>query len=432
MDILIKNVKIITGDTDCMYGGEGCIGITGGRISHIGASIPETTAKTRILDASGMIAMPGLQNAHTHSPMVLLRNLAADKPLEKWLGESIIPIEDRMTREDIRAGSVLGIAEMIRSGTTAFLDMYFESDITAEAALESGIRANISLGLLTSHMMKEGIGAAKGFCRSFFDNYDGAGGGRIRTSLEVHSVYLYDEKTLSESADFARETGMTAHIHLHETKTEVENSIAEYGCNPLEICRKSGLLDGAATAAHCVWMDGEDIVKMKEYGVIPVHNPSSNMYLGSGFAPVAAMLKAGIRPALGTDGAASNNNLDMFNEMRMAALIHKGACLDASAVDAKSVIGMATASGAAAIGFPETGVLKEGAAADIILIDTDKPKNTPMTDPVNAVVYSTGGSDVDTVIVDGRILMEKGELLTIDEERAKHDARKASNRLLGR
>jgi 5-methylthioadenosine/S-adenosylhomocysteine deaminase len=224
---------------------------------------------------------------------------------------------------------------------------------------------------------------------------------------------------------------MAVHIHLHETKTEVENSIAKYGCNPLEICRKSGLLDGATTAAHCVWMDGEDIAKMKEYGVVPVHNPSSNMYLGSGFAPLPAMLKAELKPALGTDGAASNNNLDMFNEMRMAALIHKGTGLDASAVDAKSVIGMATSSGAAAIGFPESGVLKAGAAADIILIDSDKPKNSPMINPVNAVVYSTGGADVDTVIVDGKILMEKGELLTLDEERAKYDARKASSRLLG-
>ncbi len=431
MDILIENADIITGSTDRMYIGKGFIGITDGRISHMGDKPPAFTEKTKRLDATGMTAMPGLQNAHTHSPMVLLRNYAADKPLEKWLGESILPVEDRMTREHIRAGTVLALAEMIKSGTTAFLDMYFESDVTADEVIKSGMKANISLGLLTSHRLGEGVDKAKDFCRDFFKKYDGTAGGRLKTSLEVHSVYLYDEKTLRESAGFAAQTGMIVNIHLHETKSEVDDAIAGYGCSPIQICNKYGLLEGRTVAAHAVWMDSTDLEIMKEKNVVPVHNPSSNMYLGSGFAPIPAMLEMGIKPALGTDGAASNNNLDMLVEMRMAALIHKGRKLDASAVNASQVIEMATSTGAKAMGFCDSGVLCEGAAADLILIRSDTPSNAPVINPLNAVVYSTGGADVDTVIVDGRILMQGRRLTTIDEEKAMFDAQKAASELLG-
>lgn len=431
MDILIENANIITGSTDCMYKGIGFIGITGKNISYMGETAPEITDKTKRINASGMIAMPGLQNAHTHSSMVLLRNYAADKSLEKWLGESILPVEDKMTREHIRAGTVLALAEMIKSGTTAFLDMYFECDVTAEEVIKSGMKANISLGLLTSHKLNESVDEAKKFCREFFNKYNGSAEGRLKTSLEVHSVYLYDEKTLMQSAEFAAETGMSVHIHLHETKSEVKEAIIKYGCNPIQICERCGLLDGPVVAAHAVWMNASDLDIIKEKNIVPVHNPSSNMYLGSGFAPIPQMLKKGIKPALGTDGAASNNNLDMFCEMRMAGLIHKGKNLDASAVKAEQVIEMATSTGAKAMGFDKSGILCEGSLADLILIRTNIPSNTPAINPVNAVVYSTGRADVDTVIVDGNILMRDRQLLTIDEEKAMFDAQKATSELLG-
>ncbi|MBN2558656.1 MAG: amidohydrolase [Clostridia bacterium] len=429
MDILIENARIITGFAGAMYAGRGFIGITGDEITYVGETAPEKTEVRKRIDAGRMIAMPGLMNAHTHSPMVLMRNYAADRTLDDWLYKSIIPIENKLTREHIRNGSMLAIAEMIKSGTTAFLDMYFDVDCTAEAALEAGIRANVSLGLLTSHNMNNGLEDAKAFCRKFYSRYHGAGNGLLRTSLEVHSVYLYNEGTLRDSAEFAAETGMTVNIHLHETKSEVERAYGEYGMSPIGICRETGLLDGPVAAAHTVWLTDQDMDIIKEKKVVPVHNPSSNMYLASGFAPVPEMLAKGIRVALGTDGAASNNDLDMFGEMHIAGLIHKGRTLDPTAVSAENVIEMACANGAQAMGFGASGTIRTGNKADIILVDADGLHNVPMLNPVNAMVYSTSGADVDTVIINGRTVMENRRLMTMDEEKIRYNLKKSASEL---
>lgn len=426
MDILIENAHIITGRKDNMYKGRGFIGVTGDKITYIGKTRPMEFLPQKIIKADNMIALPGLQNAHTHAPMVLMRNYVTDLPLEIWLKNYIMPIEDKLTREHLRNGSMLAIAEMIKSGTTAFLDMYFEVDITAEAALEAGIRANISMGLLTSHMMDQGLMKAKKFCRAFYRKYMGKGNGLINTNMEVHSVYLYDEKMLFAAADFARETGLHINIHLHESKIEVQNSIAQYGLSPIMECLKCGILDVPVTAAHTVWMDDGELDIMKEKNVRPVHNPSSNMMLGSGLAPIAKMLEKGIPIALGTDSAASNNDMDMFGEMHMAGLLHKGRELDATVVKAEEILEMATKNGAEAMGFKNTGILEEGMKADIILVDVGKLHNTPMLNPVAALIYSTKGDDVDTVIVNGKILMEKRELKTIDEEKIIYNANKSA------
>ncbi|MFO7612629.1 MAG: amidohydrolase family protein, partial [Clostridia bacterium] len=286
-----------------------------------------------------------------------------------------------------------------------------------------------SLGLLTSHNMNNGLEDAKAFCRKFYSKYHGAGNGLHRTSLEVHSVYLYNEKTLRDSAEFAAETGMTVNIHLHETKSEVERSCAEYGMPPIGICLETGLFDGPAVAAHTVWITDEDMDIIKGKGVMPVHNPSSNMYLASGFAPIPEMLAKGIRVALGTDGAASNNDQDMFGEMHLAGLIHKGRSLDATAVSAEKVIEMACANGAKAMGFEGAGAILVGKKADIILVDAEGLHNVPMLNPVNAMVYSTKGSDVDTVIINGRIIMESRELRTMDEEKVRYNLKKSAAEL---
>lgn len=427
MDILIKNVRIITGDLISMNAGIGNIGITGDSISYIGK---EEKQARRVIDGKGMIAMPGLQNAHTHTSMVLMRNYVTDKPLEKWLEEGIFPIEAKLNRTHIKNGSLLALVEMIKSGTTSFLDMYYEVDVTAEAVLQAGVRANIALGLLTSHNKESDLENSKTEWKNFHKVYNGAGNGLLRTSLEVHSVYLYDEKGLRDSAEFAKETGTMIHCHLNETRSEVENSIEKYGVSPIREFLKCGLLDVPVTAAHTIWVDDEEMDIMLEKGVRPVHCASSNMFLGSGFAPVPKMLEKGIPVSLGTDGAASNNNLDMIQEMAFAALIHKGNNLDPTLVNSKQSIAMATANGAKAIGFEDTGILKEGFKADLVLINSDKPHNTPLLNSLNALTYSTKGSDVDTVIVNGKILMENRELKTLDEEKIKFNAHQSAKELL--
>lgn len=427
MDLFIKNVRIITGDSICMDAGLGNIGINKGIIEYIGHEIMPAD---RIIDGKGMVAMPGLQNAHSHTSMVLMRNRITDKPLEQWLEDGIFPIEAKLTDRHIRDGSMLAIAEMIKSGTTSFLDMYFKVGLTAEAAVKAGIRANISLGLLTSRGDKDSFEEAKKKWLEFNKEYDNAGDGLLKTSLEVHSVYLYDEKGLMDSAEFAKDTGTMIHCHLNETKAEVENSIKKYGVSPIREFLKCGLFDVQVTAAHTIWVDDEEIDILREKQVSPVHCASSNMFLGSGFAPVPAMIEKGIPVAIGTDGAASNNDLDMFGELALSAIIHKGRNLDPTLINSSQALQMATVNGAKAIGFNKSGMLKKGKNADIILVNMDTIHNTPMTNPVNALVYSTKGSDVDTVIVNGRILMEKRELKTLDEERIKYNAAKSIESLL--
>ncbi|MBN1624419.1 MAG: amidohydrolase [Clostridia bacterium] len=426
MDLLIKDAHIVTGIKGNMYYGVGNIGIDAGKIAYIG---PETMPAQKVIEARDMIAMPGLFNAHTHTSMVLMRNFAADKNLEDWLVKSIFPIEGKLTAEYIHSASLLAAAEMIRSGTVGFLDMYYHVEETAEAVLEAGLRANISLGILTAGNNDRNYEAAKSHALAFHRNYHGAGNGLVKTSLEVHSVYLYDEDGLRESAEFAKKHDLMVHAHLHETKTEVVNSIDKYGFRPIEVFKKCGMLEVPVTAAHCVNMNDRDMEIAASNGVRPVHCPTSNMYLASGFADIPSMQKHGIAVALGTDGAASNNDLDMFGEMNLAGLIHKGHSGDATVMDAASVVEMATANGAATIGFEDSGRLYEGMNADIILIDTNSAHNTPMLNPVNALVYSTKGSDVDTVIVNGRILMQSKELKTIDEEKLRYTIKKIADML---
>ena len=253
--------------------------------------------------------------------------------------------------------------------------------------------------------------------------------GRVNTSVEIHSVYLVDEPELVLSSQMAKETDTLIHIHLHETQSEVENCIKRYGMTPLQVCAKTGILNNKVTAAHTVHVNDEDMLLMKEKKVIPVHNPSSNMLLGSGFADIPKMLELGIKPALGTDGAASNNTLDMSKEMHLASLIHKGYKLDSSAINAQQVLCMATSSGAKALGFDDCGIIKTGMKADITIVNTDSLNMTPFYDPVSALVYSARAADVDTVLVNGEILMKDKQLTTIDEEKVKFDAAKSAARL---
>ncbi|NLV34991.1 MAG: amidohydrolase [Clostridiaceae bacterium] len=430
MNTMIKNADILTMDDDFSILKNQVICIEEDKIVYIGEDEPFFFLPNRIINAKNKIVMPGLINSHTHCAMTLMRNRSNDLPLERWLQEGIFPIEANLTYRDVYCGAMLGIAEMIKSGTTAYLDMYYIHEASLEAIANTGIRANLSYGVSTSSRVKElGKQGAEKYCKNFLLSNKKAMKGRVNTSVEIHSVYLVDEPELVLSSQMAKETDTLIHIHLHETQSEVENCIKRYGMTPLQVCAKTGILNNKVTAAHTVHVNDEDMLLMKEKKVIPVHNPSSNMLLGSGFADIPKMIELGIKPALGTDGAASNNTLDMFKEMHLASLIHKGYKMDSSAINAQQVLCMATSSGAKALGFDDCGIIKTGMKADITIVNTDSLNMTPFYDPVSALVYSARAADVDTVLVNGEILMKDKQLTTIDEEKVKFDAAKSAARL---
>ncbi|HOD92853.1 MAG TPA: amidohydrolase [Clostridia bacterium] len=430
MNTMIKNADILTMDDDFSILKNQVICIEDDRIVYIGEDEPFFFLPNRIINAKNKIVMPGLINSHTHCAMTLMRNRSNDLPLERWLQEGIFPIEANLTYKDVYSGAMLGIAEMIKCGTTAYLDMYYIHEASIEAISSSGIRANLSYGVSTSSKVKElGKQGAEEYCKNFILNNRKAFKGRLNTSIEVHSVYLVDENELILSAQMAKDTETLIHIHLHETQTEVNNCIKKYGMTPLQLCEKTGILENKVTAAHTVHVNDEDMQLMKKRKVIPVHNPSSNMLLGSGFADIPKMLQIGLKPALGTDGAASNNTIDMFKEMHITALIHKGYKKDSNAINAKQVLTMATANGAKALGFDNCGMIKVGMKADIAIVNTDSLNMSPYHDSVSALVYSARATDVDTVLVNGEILMKDRKLLTIDEEKVKYEALKSAERL---
>lgn len=435
MNILIEGIGILTGDPEKEYIRSADIGIRDGIIEFIseGSERPEEFKADRIISGKNRIAMPGLVNAHTHSAMTIMRNAADDLPLHKWLFERIFPIEDRLTDDDVYWGTRLGAAEMIKSGTTAIADMYLHMDAAAKGIVDTGMKVNLSISPLEFHSEKGILEARDMFddCRRYFREWNGTEDGRIKVYIEVHSTYLFDPASLKRASELAADLGTGIHIHLLETIKERDESFEKYGKSPVEICAETGIFDVPVIGAHLVHVSDEDIAILKKYGVSSAHNPSSNLKLGSGISPVGKMLNAGVNVALGTDGAASNNNLNMFEEMHLAAMIHKGAGYDPELVTARQAFRMATANGSLAVGFGnDSGAIKPGLKADMILLDIDKPHLCPLNDPYSAVVYSAQAADVDTVIVDGRILMENRELKTIDEERVKYEVNRISQRLL--
>jgi 5-methylthioadenosine/S-adenosylhomocysteine deaminase len=436
MNILIKNIDVVTCVDSNMVIKNTNIGIKGNCIDFIGTNedILKGFKVDVVIDGRNKLAMPGLVNTHTHCAMTILRNYANDLPLEDWLFNNIIPTEAKLTEEDIYWGTMLGMAEMIKSGTTTFTDMYYHMDTVAKAVTETGMRANLSRNAFKfigsdSEMVRNQVPV----CVDYFKNWHNSANGRIKVYVEIHSVYLCDETGLTGSAQLAKELGTGIHIHLLETKKEREEGILRYGSDPAEVCLKTGVFDVPVIAAHCVHLSESNFDILSSKGVSVAHNPTSNLKLGSGIANVPMMLNKGINVTLGTDGAASNNNLDMFEEMHIAALIHKGVQMQPTLVNAEEVLKMATVNGAKAIGFEgEIGQIREGLKADIILIDMDKAHIAPVNDLIPALTYCVHGSDVDTVIVDGNILMENRILKTIDEEKVKSKVKEISNRVLGK
>lgn len=427
--ILIKNTLIVPVDDDKPAWFRGDILIAGDRIKSI-SDQPGSLANNGVdlvINGKNLLIMPGLVNTHGHAAMTLFRSYADDMPLKEWLEKKIWPIEENLTAEDVYWGTLLAIAEMIKGGTTTFTDMYFYMEKVAKAAAESGIRSVLSRG-----MIGFGDSAEKGLqeTEDFIKNWHGAEGGRVNVTIGPHAPYTCPPAFLEKVMDLAVKTGRPLHIHLSETKGEVEESISEHGKSPIELVCELGLFKYEVTAAHCVHASDHDIELMAENNVGVAHNPGSNLKLGSGIAPVAKMLEKGIRVGIGTDGAASNNNLDMIEEMRLTALVAKGVAMDPTLITAGKAIEMATALGAEALFLGNTGRLKEGFKADLIGLRLDRPHLTPLHDPQAHLVYAAAAADVELVIVNGRVLLEHGQLKTLDEEKIRAEAAKCAERLV--
>jgi len=383
------------------------------------------------LDAESGLVIPGLVNAHTHVTMTLLRGLADDKPLGAWLREDVWPVEAELTPEDIRAGAELGLVEMIRSGTTALSDMYFEVEEIAEAVDQAGMRAVLGFTAVTVGKDEAGARADLRESLDVAKRLDGAADGRIKTTFQPHSLTTVGEEYLREFVPEAFDAGLSMHFHANETRDEVTPIVDEYGVRPLAYADDVGLLDGDAYIAHGVHVDESEIDLLAETGTGVAHCPASNMKLASGMAPVQDLLDAGVTVGIGTDGAASNNDLDMFDEMRDAAMLGKLAADDASAVDAGTVVEMATANGADLLGF-DSGRIEAGANADLAVIDLDAPHLTPAHDLVSHLAYAVRGSDVRHTVCDGEVLMRDRTVEVFDEAAVRERAAERAAALVER
>ncbi|HEY8394743.1 MAG TPA: amidohydrolase [Thermaerobacter sp.] len=404
------------------------VAVEGERISYVGpaSGLPEGWAPTRRIDARDKAVLPGFVNAHTHHAMTLLRGYADDVPLMPWLQEHIWPAEENLTGDDVYWGTLLAIAESLQAGVTAFADMYFFMDRVAQAALETGVRAHLSRGLIgvapgSDRALEEG--------RELVATFQGAGEGRIRCALAPHAPYTCPPEYMRKVLAAAEQLGCPIHTHLAETKAEVEQIRAQYGKSPIRHFADLGVFEHETLAAHCVHLEAADIELLARHGVRVAHNPISNCKLASGIAPVTELLEAGVTVGLASDGAASTNHLDMFEEMRLAANLQKVSRMDARALPAWQVLRMATVGGARALGFDRLGCLAPGYLADIVILDLNAPHLWPRHDLTSLVVYSAKAGDVDTVLVHGRVVMDGGELLTIDIERVEHEAQARAERL---
>lgn len=424
MNTLIDNVRLWTGEQTI---DEACIQISGTRIAYAGAraDAPAFLADDTI-DGKGGIAMPGLVNAHTHLPMTLVRGVGTDLPLMDWL-HKIWPIEDRLTPELMRIGTQMSCLEALRTGTTCFADAYMMSETIAKAVADTGMRLNIC-----RMMTGEATPGKLAEQRALFERFNGAANDRVRVYIGLHAEYTSDESLVRALAGLAGELNTGLHVHVSETKSEVEECRARHeGRSPVRYLSDAGAFDVPALAAHCVWVDEDDMDILKRKGVTPVHNPVSNLKLASGIAPVERMRELGINVALGTDGASSNNTLDMFEELKLTAILQKGATLSATAMPAAEALKISAKCGARALGFDDVGEIKAGNRADIVLLGDTNPAHTASRDVPGTLVYATSGADVRMTMVDGRVLYMDGEFKTLDEQRVRTEFAHAVDELLG-
>jgi len=422
MKILFKNIALLyeNGSTASnMY-----VAVEDKKISYISDRMPEGDFD-RVINGEHKLLCPGFYNCHTHTPMTLFRGYAENLPLSRWLHEKIFPAEDKLYPEAVSVASTLSIAEMIKNGTVSFSDMYFFCDDIIEATSASGMKANISRSTVA---FDAGITAAEDErfkeAVKLYENYHNCADGRIKIDMSIHAEYSTVPASCCYISDFALEKGLSMHIHLSETKSEHEACIEKYGLTPTEFFERNGAFRVPVIAAHCVHLTDSDMKIMSENGATAVHNPASNLKLGSGIARLENLLTSNVNVTLGTDGAASNNTLDIMKEAYLAAILQKGSTGKTDSVSSESFIKMLTQNGAKMQGRPDCGKLAVGSCADLVMLDFDMVHVIPVYDYCNAFLYSANSSNVVMTMVDGNILYENGEYTTLDIEKVKYQFRK--------
>ena len=425
--ILIKNALILSPNTN--FEEKQSILIKDDIIAEISPEIKEDSID-KIIDAEGKILLPGLINTHTHLSMTLFRGLADDLSLDSWLNDHIWPMEANLNGDYCYIGALLGAVELIKSGTTTFSDMYFYMEDVARAVEDAGIRAVLSYGMIDfgdaekrENEIKENL--------TLFENCNGMADGRIKVFFGPHAPYTASEDLLIKVRELANEYNMGIHIHVSETEKEINDILEEKGLRPFEYLDKIGFLGPDVVCAHSVWLSDSEIEIIKKNNVKISHNPCSNMKLASGISPVSKLIENDICVSIGTDGASSNNNLDLIEELKTASLLQKVSTLDPKVLSSDEAIAMGTIKGAEALGLDsEIGSIEVGKKADIILIDTNSANMVPDSSSLSSnVIYSANGSNVDTTICNGKILMENKKLTALDEQEIYDKARQAIKEL---
>jgi len=421
--LLIRNTLAVLPAGNAHAAGRHDLYIDGPDIAGIDAA-PEGFIATQTIDGTRLLAIPGLVNAHAHTYMSVMRNTADDLAFRDWLFGTVVPIEQRLEPGDSYWASLLSQAEMIRSGTTCFNDMGKHAGQTPRAVVESGMRAVVCRALAGEAYDR----GDRRLAEALRERDEFSGCDRLRFLLGPHAPYTCGPGYLRMVADVAREQGMGIHIHLAESQDESVRVWARHRRTPVEYVRDAGIFEVPTVAAHCTRVNASDQAILAEHGVSVATSPASNMKLGNGFAPVPELMAAGVNVCLGTDGAASNNAQNLFREMGLLALVYKGAREQARCVSADDALRMATRGGARALGLP-CGSIEVGKRADLALLDLDAPSLVPLGDPVAALAYAANGSEVDTVIIDGKVVLRHRELLTIDEERVRFEVVRICARL---
>lgn len=426
--MLFRNIKILDGELkirDNMY-----VGIKGDHVDYIGTMAPKEDYGL-VYQGEGKLLMSGFFNSHAHTPMTLMRGYGENMALQNWLNDRIFPFEARLTADDIYHATLLGIAESLRFGIVSTTDMYYFCEQMATAVLDSGAKNNIGRGVtcFTEQDLQELPSYRES--RDLFEQFHLAGNGRVKVDMSLHAEYTSTPKIASQLADLARELGAGMHVHISETKQEHEQCKQKHGGKtPIAYLNELGLLDQRTTAAHCVWVEGEDFDILKGKGVTVATCPKSNLKLASGVCNVPLLMERGVNVSIGTDSVASNNSLNYLEEMRFFSLLHKEKYGDPTLITPKQTIYAGTRAGALGQGRNDTGKLEVGFLADLIVVDLTGPNMWPGFDVENNLIYSASGSDVCLTMVDGKVLYRDGEFLTIDIEKVKRETQKSIDRIL--